>query len=351
MDFKNRFADYKYIARKYVHWFLIDPYWGIDSIIQTVHEDLHLQIGRDKAGRVRKHIVELARGKSSEQYARLYDYCAEVRKSNVGSTVFVEATDIGHFKRMYCCLGACKEGFLAGCRRAICIDGCFLKTEVGGQLLTTVGLDGKDGVYPIAYAAVELDECCKRYSTTCGAPLLCSTSVEQYAEDTCGANTFQVRHRDKQMVVDLNNQTCTCWKWELSGIPCSHAISCIAFMQDRLENYVRMWYRVENYMKAYGVHISPMVGLESWQKTDQPAIKPPHVNIVGSMKKGRTQTMRRKGPEETVERQRKQRAYTVKVSRKGTINKCSKCHQHGHGLGMTHIQKQQHRKNKSHSGH
>ncbi|CAN1128548.1 hypothetical protein LINPERHAP2_LOCUS4700 [Linum perenne] len=28
MDFKNRFADYKYIARKYVQRFLIDPYWG-----------------------------------------------------------------------------------------------------------------------------------------------------------------------------------------------------------------------------------------------------------------------------------------------------------------------------------
>ncbi|CAN1177164.1 hypothetical protein LINPERHAP2_LOCUS32937 [Linum perenne] len=84
---QNRFADYKYIARKYVQRFLIDPYWGIDSIIQTVQEDLHLQIGRDKAGRVRKHGVELAR-------------------------------------------------------------------EVGGQLLTAVGLDANDGVYPIAYAAV-----------------------------------------------------------------------------------------------------------------------------------------------------------------------------------------------------
>ncbi|CAN1787426.1 hypothetical protein LINPERHAP1_LOCUS17647 [Linum perenne] len=63
MDFENKFADYKYIARKYVIRFLIDPYWGIDSIIQTVHEDLHLQIGREKVGRVRKHGVELVRGK------------------------------------------------------------------------------------------------------------------------------------------------------------------------------------------------------------------------------------------------------------------------------------------------
>ncbi|CAN1132831.1 hypothetical protein LINPERPRIM_LOCUS30304 [Linum perenne] len=144
MDFENKFADYKYIARKYVIRFLIDPYWGIDSIIQTVHEDLHLQIGREKVGRVRKHGVELVRGKSSDQYARLYDYCAEVRKSNVRSTIFVEAMEVGHFKRMYCCLGACKEGFLAGCRRIICIDDCFLKIEVSVKLLTVVGPDTND---------------------------------------------------------------------------------------------------------------------------------------------------------------------------------------------------------------
>ncbi|CAN1338613.1 hypothetical protein LINPERPRIM_LOCUS38133 [Linum perenne] len=267
MDFKNRFADYKYIARKYVHRFLIDPYLGIDSIIQTVHEDLHLQIGRDKTGRVRKHGVELVRGKSSEQYARLYDYCAKVRKSNVGSTVFVEATDAGHFKRMYCCLGA------------------------------SVGTENEDN--------------CKWF-------LLYLTNDLDIDEESSGnwmimSDKQKIPHRDKQMVVDLNNQTCTCRKWELSGIPCSHAISCFAFMEDRSENYVHKWYRVENYMKAYGVHISPMVGLESWQKTDRPTIKPLHVNIVGSTKKGRKQTMRRKGPEEAVERQRKQRAYTVKL--------------------------------------
>ncbi|CAN1262208.1 hypothetical protein LINPERPRIM_LOCUS11189 [Linum perenne] len=125
-------------------------------------------------------------------------------------------------------------------------------------------------------------------------------------------DTTEVRHRDKQMVVDLNNQTCTCRKWELSVIPCSHAISCFAMMQDSPENYVHTWYQVENYMKAYGVHISPMVGLESWQKTDRPAINPPHVNIEGNTKKGRRKTMRIKGPEETVERPRKHRAYTVK---------------------------------------
>ncbi|CAN1182248.1 hypothetical protein LINPERPRIM_LOCUS40742 [Linum perenne] len=154
MNVMNNFADYNYIGRTYVQWFLVDLYWSVYSIIQTVQEDLHLQIGRDKAGRVRKHGVELAMGKSSEQYAKLYDYCAEVRKSNVGFTIFIEETEVGHFKRMYCCLGACKEGFFTGCKRIICIDACFWKTEVGGQLLTTVGLDGNYGFHLIAYAVV-----------------------------------------------------------------------------------------------------------------------------------------------------------------------------------------------------
>ncbi|CAN0843830.1 hypothetical protein LINGRAHAP2_LOCUS4066 [Linum grandiflorum] len=154
MQFQNRFADYKFIARKYINNFMGTLHWETESIIQTVQKDLHLQIGPDKASRVRRYGIELARGKTEEQYARLYDYCAEVRKSNMGSTIFVEATESGQFKRMYCCLAACKEGFLAGCRRVICVDGCFLKTLHGGQLLTAIGLDGNDGVFPIAYAMV-----------------------------------------------------------------------------------------------------------------------------------------------------------------------------------------------------
>ncbi|CAN0905231.1 hypothetical protein LINGRAHAP2_LOCUS23549, partial [Linum grandiflorum] len=122
--FENRFADYKFIARKYIDRFM-GSFLETGDIIQTVQEDLHLQIGPDKAGTLRRYGVELARGKTEEQYARLYDYCAEV---------------------------PCKEGFLAGCMRIICIDGCFLKTLHGGQLLTAVGLDGNDGVFPIAYA-------------------------------------------------------------------------------------------------------------------------------------------------------------------------------------------------------
>lgn len=63
--------------------------------------------------------------------------------------------DISKFKRIYICLEALKVGWKARCRKVICLDGCHLKGVQKGQLLAVVGVDGNNGMYPIAYAMVE----------------------------------------------------------------------------------------------------------------------------------------------------------------------------------------------------
>lgn len=52
---------------------------------------------------------------------------------------------------------ACKRGFLAACRPVIFIDGCHLKTEFGGVLLTAIGMDPNDCIYPVAFAVVQVE--------------------------------------------------------------------------------------------------------------------------------------------------------------------------------------------------
>jgi hypothetical protein len=52
-------------------------------------------------------------------------------------------------------LAACKDGFKVACRPVIGLDGCFLKGYYKGILLTTVGRDPNDNIYPIAMAVVE----------------------------------------------------------------------------------------------------------------------------------------------------------------------------------------------------
>ncbi|KAK4390501.1 hypothetical protein Sango_2113400 [Sesamum angolense] len=58
------------------------------------------------------------------------------------------------FDRLYICFKALKEGFLSGCRPIIGVDGCHLKGPHGGILLTAVGIDPNNCLYPIAYAVV-----------------------------------------------------------------------------------------------------------------------------------------------------------------------------------------------------
>ncbi|CAN1225614.1 hypothetical protein LINPERPRIM_LOCUS2523 [Linum perenne] len=157
LKFDNKFGDYHYIAKRYLQRFEVDPHWSTASLRQTVKEDLKWNISRWKAWRTKSLAKKLLRGSAEEQYGRLRDYCGEVRRSNVGSSVFIETTDDGVFKRMYCCLAACKDGFLAGCRKIICVDGCFLKTVHGGQLLSAVGIDGNYGIFPIAYGMVGVE--------------------------------------------------------------------------------------------------------------------------------------------------------------------------------------------------
>ena len=41
---------------------------------------------------------------------------------------------------------------------------------------------------------------------------------------------FQVNHNMDFLTIDMGSRTCTCRKWDISGIPCFHAVSCIFFL-------------------------------------------------------------------------------------------------------------------------
>ncbi|GKD13768.1 60S ribosomal protein L34 [Tanacetum coccineum] len=49
------------------------------------------------------------------------------------------------------------EGWNAGCRKVIGLDGCFLKGTCRGELLTAMGRDGNNQMFPIAWAVVNVE--------------------------------------------------------------------------------------------------------------------------------------------------------------------------------------------------
>jgi hypothetical protein len=106
---------------------------------------------------------EMLEGDEKLQYAALWDYATMIRKTNMGSKVYIKcdcSEDGGQpkFLRMYVRYHTQKVGFLDGCRPIISLDGCHLKGRFGGQLLAATGKDGNDNIFHVAVAVVE-QEC------------------------------------------------------------------------------------------------------------------------------------------------------------------------------------------------
>ncbi|CAL8998781.1 unnamed protein product [Prunus brigantina] len=123
-----------WISKKYVDSLKSNPQWPVRSFKQAVEKDYNTGVSRQQVYRAKQKALKLIEGSFNERYSRIWDYCEELRKR------------------------AAKEGFKAGCRPIIGLDGCFLKSVYAGQLLTAVGIDANNETWVIAYAVVE-SEC------------------------------------------------------------------------------------------------------------------------------------------------------------------------------------------------
>jgi hypothetical protein len=54
---------------------------------------------------------------------------------------------------------------------------------------------------------------------------------------------FYVENGNDQIAVNIHKRTCACRKWDLTGIPCPHGISCIWHNNENPEDYVAACYR------------------------------------------------------------------------------------------------------------
>ncbi|KAH0644780.1 hypothetical protein KY284_032664 [Solanum tuberosum] len=232
----NKTIDSGFLAKKYVEEFRINPSWGVKEFQTHVMRTHNCTITRTQAYMAKRKALDLITGTKEEQFDMLWDFCAELRRSNPGTTCILKLD-----KNPKTMVNACKQGFLARCQLVTGVDGCHLKGhQKGSQLLTTIGIDGNDNIYHIAFAIVEAFD----KMMTNVAHRFCVRHLH---------NNFKTEGFGGQALNDI------LWKaartttepefskrWDLTGIPCNYAIAAIWVKKDEPEIYVHECYTVDH---------------------------------------------------------------------------------------------------------
>nr|XP_033510909.1 uncharacterized protein LOC117275717 [Nicotiana tomentosiformis] len=127
----NKNVKSRMIAKTFLHYLRIHPDVSVGDFMDKIHEEMNVEVSVSQVYRAKTIAKEMIEGLYIEQYAKLEDYCAELKRKNPGSTVLLETTpheedDRPVFERIYICLEPCRRGWMEDCRPLIRMDGCFL---------------------------------------------------------------------------------------------------------------------------------------------------------------------------------------------------------------------------------
>ncbi|KAH0709001.1 hypothetical protein KY284_010428 [Solanum tuberosum] len=134
----------------------------------------------------------------------------------------------------------------------------------------------------------------------------------------CG---YEVTEGVDRHTINIELKICSCRVWDLSGIPCPHAIK--AFIHKKIDHIaeIHWWYSKEAYLMVYKHKIEPVRGEIFWKMEPHHAMEPPTLaKMVGRPKMKRTR--------EKDEAKNRQGVWSA--SRKGMLMTCGYCGEPNH---------------------
>ncbi|KAJ9551842.1 hypothetical protein OSB04_015887 [Centaurea solstitialis] len=482
--------NYKWIGKEFGSRIRMNPDIKLIEIADLVMKKYKCMLTPSQCRRAKMWAINVYEKSIVEHYGLLRAYGDELLRSNPGSTVKLGVTtnpdEQVYFDRFYVCLHGLKEGWKKGCRRIIALDGCFLKTVCQGELLTAIGRDGNNHIFPVAWAVVNVEnkdnwewflrllgedldiphgigltlmsdqhkglieavkevmpfaehrQCARhiyenfrkvysgvefrnlfwqaskasyplefdrimhemktanpgayeylmkrdpktwsraffQFHSVCEAvengfsecfnaiilkvrtkPII--TMLEairvilmermermrrisaSWSHDICpvvikrieaamrsqrywqvlpgGPMVFEVRQQSDAFIVDELNKTCSCRMWQLSGIPCIHAVAAICYINKNPQDYVPDWFRRIKYAETYASHICAVQGMNQWPPNELNKPLPPKPRTMpGRPKKKRKRAIHEPAP------------HVGRLSKVGTVITCRICGGEGH---------------------
>ncbi|GJW41070.1 pentatricopeptide repeat-containing protein [Tanacetum coccineum] len=344
-DFKfGTLVNYKWIGKHFGNKIRMNPDIKLHEIADMVMKKYKCIVSPCQCRRAKRWALNEGENTMLDHYGYIRSYAKAILESNVGSTVRVGVTvnpdDQTYFDRFYVCFNGLKEGRKKGCKRVIVLDGCFLKKPNVGEILTAIGRDGNNHIFPVAWVVVNvenkdnwswflellgedlelptgngltlmsdqhkngiLSECFNAVLVRVrNKPLITMLEamrvivmermntmrrmLDKWTDDICpniqkrlelikdqqrfwhvipaGGNLFEVRNGSQAYSIDEQHRTCSCRMWQLSGLPCSHAIAVIFKLNRRAEEYVPDCFRKRMFHDAYHQYFTPVGGMSFW---------------------------------------------------------------------------------------
>ncbi|XP_010451589.1 PREDICTED: uncharacterized protein LOC104733732 [Camelina sativa] len=125
--------------------------------------------------------------------------------------------------------------------------------------------------------------------------------------------------------VNLRLRTCVCRRWDMSGIPCRHALHVITEKKLNREDYISDWYLNSRQQCIYSDSIAPVYGMLFWHRTGSVVVPPAAlVEQIENRKGKKPKLKRKKARHESPTKTKK------KLSRDKKNMHCSLCDYPGH---------------------
>ncbi|XP_042476936.1 uncharacterized protein LOC122058349 isoform X2 [Macadamia integrifolia] len=133
------------------------PNYKPKDIAKDIRREYGIQLKYSQAWRGKEIAKEQLQGSYKDAYNQLPFFCQKIRETNPGSFAAFATKEDSSFHRLFVSFNASLSGFQQGCRPLLFLDSMPLNAKYQGTLLAATAMDGDDGVFPVAFAVVDIE--------------------------------------------------------------------------------------------------------------------------------------------------------------------------------------------------
>ncbi|KAL2935882.1 hypothetical protein RDABS01_019000 [Bienertia sinuspersici] len=152
---KNRQLKSTWVAREMLEVFKAKPHWPAKDIIETIQRAYKVVVKKEFLYKVKYYAHRLLHGSMQEHYNKVRRYVEAMKVASKGIVLDLVVdrstqTFSPVFQRFFTCFEGLQSGWKQGCGRVIYIDAAFLKTFLRGHIISAIGKDPNEKMFPAA---------------------------------------------------------------------------------------------------------------------------------------------------------------------------------------------------------